>query len=127
MNQNQSNRKQMVEEYKNMKHEMGVIVIKCEQLKKCHVVGHKNTRTFINGATFKLNAGSYVNRELQSDYTKWGKDKFTIEVAEVLPYDDDETKTDYAEELEILQMEWEEKMTAQGYAVIVNTHAKRKG
>ena len=42
---------------------------------------------------------------------KYGPDNFVIEILENLEYDKDESKTDYSEELEVLQMIWEEKLS----------------
>jgi hypothetical protein len=70
----------------------------------------QNLRGAINRARFQLQAGSYPNRELQKDWQEQGETDFTIEVLQYLDYDKDEAKTDYQEELALLQMIWEEKL-----------------
>jgi hypothetical protein len=53
----------------------------------------------------------HTNKELQKEWTDFGSENFTIEILEQLEYDKDESKTDYTEDLALLQMIWEEKLT----------------
>jgi len=41
-------------------------------------------------------------------------DHFNLEVLETLSYDGDESRTDYTEELALLQMIWEENLAGEG-------------
>ena len=64
----------------------------------------------MNSTRFKLNAGIHPCRELQKEWQENGETAFTFEILERLEYDKDELKTDYSEELTILQMVWEESL-----------------
>lgn len=104
-------KKELKEQYKQMKPEMGIYVIRSNVNNKCYIEGTQNLRATLNGAEFKLDAGGHPNRELQKEWKEKGKRNFTIEVLEKLEYDKDETKTDYTDDLALLVMEWEERLT----------------
>lgn len=106
-------KKQLKQQYKEMKPDMGIMIVRSHVSNKCFLQATPNLKGTINGTKFKLNAGSHPNRELQEDWHRFGEDNFSVEILEQLKYDKDETKTDYSEELEILQMIWEEKLLAQ--------------
>ena len=103
-------RKELKEQYKQMKPDMGIFIIRSNLSNKCHIEGTQNLRAALNGARFKLEAGGYQNRELQKDWKEHGEKNFTIEVLKNLEYDKDETKTDYSDDLAILLMDWEERL-----------------
>lgn len=105
------NRKELKEKYKNMKADMGVYIIKSNSSDKYFVEASQNLKAAINRTNFTLELGSHINKELQALWNKLGKRDFTIEILEKLQYDEDETKVDYTEELNILKMIWEEKLT----------------
>ncbi len=104
-------RKDLVNEYMNTKTEMGVYTYFCKTTGKYYLGGTQNTKATINGITFRLNAGNHFKApNLQDDWKKYGEDAFEVKVLEVLEYDkDDEMKTDYSLELEILLEEWTSK------------------
>jgi len=103
-------RRQLQEQYKNMKPEMGVFIIRCNSNGKFFAKSNKNMKSKINSITFQLNANSHPNSKLQKDWNEHGESNFTIEVLEVLEYDKDECKTDYKEELDMLESIWIEKL-----------------
>lgn len=103
-------KKKLKMEYKQMKPEMGIYMISSHSNNKCCLQVTQNLRGAINRTKFQLQAGSHPNRELQKDWQEHGEADFTIEVLQYLDYDKDEAKTDYQEELAILQMIWEEKL-----------------
>ncbi|NLJ72434.1 MAG: hypothetical protein GX333_05430 [Syntrophomonadaceae bacterium] len=49
-------------------------------------------------------------KELQRDWQELGAQQFEVKILEILEYDEDESKTDYSEELELLKMIWVEKL-----------------
>lgn len=106
-------KKELKQQYKEMKPEMGVFIIRSKASNKCFLQATPNLRGTVNGTQFKLNAGIHPNRELQQDWNRIGEDSFSFEILEQLEYDKDETKTDYTDELEILRMLWEEKLLKQ--------------
>lgn len=107
-------KKELKEMYKNMKPDMGIFMIKANFSNQCFVDVTQDVKSTINSVKFRLNFGNFPNKELQTDWTEHGEENFTIEFLEKLPYDKDESKTDYREELAILKMMWEEKLTLQG-------------
>lgn len=107
-------RKELKEQYKQMKTEMGVFLIRSKTGNKGYIEATPNLKGKMNGTRFKLVGGGHPNLELQKDWGKHGEANFTVEVLEVLEYDKDEAKTDYSDELALLQMIWEEKLAKEG-------------
>lgn len=106
-------RKELKEQYKNMKPDMGIFEIKSKFNNKCHIETTQDLKSTINSTKFKLETGSHPNRELQKEWKDFGAENFTIEILENLEYGKDESKTDYKEDLALLQMIWEEKLSKQ--------------
>jgi hypothetical protein len=102
-------KKELKEQYKQMKPDMGIFIIRSKFNDKCYIEATQNVRATLNGTHFKLEAGNHPNRELQKEWKEHGKENFIIEVLEKLEYDKDEIKTDYSDDLALLLMEWEEK------------------
>src|SRR5690606_34501531 len=107
-------KKELKEKYRMMKPDMGIFIIKNDFDNKCYIQTTQNLKGAINSTEFKLKFGNHPNRELQKAWIEHGEDSITIEILERLEYDKDETKTDYSEELEILEMEWRDKLLKQG-------------
>ncbi|GAB6181994.1 GIY-YIG nuclease family protein [Desulfotomaculum defluvii] len=107
-------KKELKEQYKQMKPPMGIIIIRCHADNKCYIEVTPNLKGKMNSATFQLKNGSHRNRELQRAWQEHGEGAFTVEVLENLEYDKDETKTDYTEDLALLKMIWEEKLAQAG-------------
>jgi hypothetical protein len=103
-------KKELKEQYKQYKPEMGILIIRSNLSTKYYLEGTQNLRASINGNRFKLEAGGHKNRALQKDWLEHGEKTFTIEVLDNLEYDKDESKTDYSDDLELLIMEWEERL-----------------
>jgi hypothetical protein len=93
---------------------MGVFIIRSRLTNKCFIETARDFRGKINGARVRLRAGMHPNRELQKAWQEHGEENFVIEILENLEYDQDESKTDYTEDLALLKMIWEEKLTGQG-------------
>jgi hypothetical protein len=104
-----SRKKQLIEQYKQMKPDMGIFCIRSKVTNKCLLETSQHVHAKINSVKFQLNAGMHPNRELQREWSRFGEQQFEIEVLELLKYDEDETKTDYTEELSILKFIWEQK------------------
>ncbi len=104
-------KKELKDQYKQMKPNMGIFIIRSNSSNKCYLESTQDLRGTINGTNFKLKMCSHPNRELQKEWKNNGGENFTIEILENLEYDKDESKTDYSEDLSILKMIWEEKMT----------------
>lgn len=97
-------------QYKQAKPDMGLFIIRCRINNKCYLQGTQDLRGVMNGARMRLANNMHPNKELQKDWSEFGPDNFTVEILEHLAYDKDETKTDYTEDLALLQMIWEERL-----------------
>lgn len=104
-------KKELKELYKNFKPDMGVFIIKSNFNDKYYIEETQDLKSSINRTKFQLNLGSHPNKELQKHWKEYGESSFTIEVLEKLKYDKDESKVDYSEELNILKMIWDEKLS----------------
>ena len=103
-------KKELKLQYKQRKPDMGVFIIRSKGKNKCYIEATKDLRGRINGTKVRLDAGMHPNKELQKDWKDSGSGDFTIEILENLQYDKDESKTDYTEEMALLQLIWEEKL-----------------
>lgn len=107
-------RKVLKEQYKRSKPDMGVFAFKSLKSGKCLVEATGDLKSAMNSARFQLDFGNYRNSELQAQWKEDGPAAFSLEILEILPYDKDESKTDYGEELAILKMMWEERLVEEG-------------
>lgn len=103
-------KKELKLQYKQMKLSMGIFMIRSKAENKCYIEATQDLKGRMNSGRFKLAAGGHPNRELQKEWNDYGEENFTIEILEYLDYDKDELKTDYTEDLALLQMAWEEKL-----------------
>lgn len=108
-----SRRKELMEQYKQMKSAMGIFIVRCKVNNKCYIQTTQDLKGLMNRTQVQLMAGLHKNKELQKEWNDLGSDNFTIEILENLKYDKDETKTDYSEELKVMQFIWEEKLIQQ--------------
>ncbi|OEH85127.1 hypothetical protein BHU72_05820 [Desulfuribacillus stibiiarsenatis] len=107
-------KKELKEQYKQMKTDMGIFIIKSDVDNKCLLEVSQDLKARINRVKFQLKMGSYPNKDLQNAWKQHGESRFSIEILETLKYDEDESKTDYSVELEILQLVWQEKIEETG-------------
>ena len=110
-------RKELKEQYKNMKPDMGIFIVKSNIEDKCYIEVTQDLKSTINSTKFKLELGFHPNKELQKAWKEHGEANFTIEILEKLKYDEDESKNDYSEELNILKMLWEDRLTKSGMEI----------
>ena len=108
-------KKELKEQYRQLKPEMGVFMIQSNRNNKCLIEGTPRLKATINRVKFQLGFGSYPNRELQREWQEYGETNFIFHILENLEYEKDETKTDYSDELELLRMDWEDKMAKQNF------------
>lgn len=111
-------KKELKQQYKQMKPDMGIIGIRSKQEEWYYLEGTQNLRATLNGIRFKLESGFFPSRELLKKWQEQGGHNFTFDVLEKLEYDKDETKTDYTDDLALMLMEWEEKLVDQGFTVV---------
>ena len=109
-------KKQLTMEYKQQKSEMGVFLFENKSSGCCYIGYTQNLKGALNGGRFKLNSNGHPNKILQQDWNTHGEGAFHISVLETMPYDEDESKTDYKPDLELLAEIWKEKYpTAESY------------
>lgn len=97
-------KKALKEQYKQIKHEMGVFCFKCRPTNKAYLGHGQNIKADINSLTFQLKLGNNpANTNLVNDWKKYGESNFEVSVLEILKYDKDETKTDYTKDLQLLR------------------------
>lgn len=105
-------RKELKQQYKQTRPEMGIFIIRNNVNNKCYIQGTQDLRGVMNGARVRLGGNMHIYKELQKEWNQFGAESFTFEILEKLEYDKDESKTDYKEELKLMEMIWEEKLTA---------------
>ena len=110
MTLDKTRKKELIEQYKLTKPQMGIFIIRCKMNNKCYLQTTQDLRGVMNGTLARLSGGFHPNDELQKEWKELGSENFTIEILERLEYDKDEAKTDYSEELVLLKMIWEEKL-----------------
>lgn len=95
-------KKQLMEEYKNRKPEMGVISFKCIATGESFLGASTDTKADFNSNKAKLGFNSHPNKYMQKLWNEnGGIDGFELSVIEVLKYED--PKEDHREELEELR------------------------
>jgi hypothetical protein len=80
---NMDRRKELIQQYKEMKTEAGVYQIKNTKNQKVLVVSTPNLKT-MNGKPMMLCGGGHKNKKLQEEWDKFGEETFVFEVLEVL-------------------------------------------
>lgn len=96
-------KKQLREEYKKQKPDMGVFVIENLATRIVRLGSAKNLNAIINRTLFQLNASLHPNAALQKEWTQQGESGFSVRVHEVLPRDEsDDSETDYTDDLKTL-------------------------
>src|SRR5665648_272239 len=103
-------KKELKEMYKQIKPQMGLVIVRSKNNDKFLTEATKNLKGKINSMKFQLKAGVHTNKKLQAEWNIKGKDEFIIEILDYLEYDKDERKTDYREDLKLLKSIYEEKM-----------------
>lgn len=105
-------RKQLQQEYMEIKTEAGVFRITNTVNGKVFIGVTKNFKT-LNGVTFSLNMGSYMNKELQKEWKEFGESAFTIDIVEHLKKQDSEY-FDVDDALKKLEQKWIEQLGSYG-------------
>ncbi len=93
-------KKQLLEEYKNRKPEMGVISVRCIMTGEAFLGISKDTKTDFNSTRCKLATSWHPNKRLQELWNQYGEKGFEFSVLKVLKYED--PAADHTDELEAL-------------------------
>jgi hypothetical protein len=107
------NKKEIIKEYKNQKHPVGIFAVKNKPDNKMFIGTSLNLPAKIRGITFELEMGSIAYSKLAEDYKKFGKDQFEITILDQIEVKD-ETDKELRLELETLEEMWVEKLTSEG-------------
>lgn len=102
-------KKELKKQYKQTLQPMGIFQIKNLVNEKIFIGSSSNIEGKLNSIKFQLEMDSYVNRELQKDFTKFGANKFIFEIIDILEPKKD-PGYDYSEDLKTLEDMWLEKL-----------------
>ncbi len=80
-------KKQLIEDYKNRKPEMGVLAVLCKETGESFLEISKDTRAGVNAMKARITT-SHPNKHFRELVEKYGPDGFEISVLEVLDYED---------------------------------------
>ncbi|HKI46095.1 MAG TPA: GIY-YIG nuclease family protein [Balneolales bacterium] len=95
-------KKELKEEYKQMKFPMGVFQVRNTINGKIFVDSSTNMSAKWNRNRLQLSVGNHPNKELQNDWNKFGEEAFKFEVIEELEHNDKEI-VDYNNEVALLE------------------------
>ena len=104
-------KKELKELYRQMKPQMGIVSFKCLASGKVYLACAKDTKGIINSKLFQLESGKCFAKNLQADWQQYGAVGFEVSVPETLDYSEDESKADYAEDLQALRELCRERFT----------------
>lgn len=110
-------KKELKQQYAQLRQQMGIIMTASKSNKKFYLQTTHDIKGAMNSSMFKLRGGMHPCRELQKEWKELGEAEFTTEILEYLEYDEDVTKTDYSEEIKIINLLWEEKYSKLGYVL----------
>ncbi|SDC54394.1 hypothetical protein SAMN02799630_00052 [Paenibacillus sp. UNCCL117] len=116
---NKDRRKELQQQYQEVKIEAGIYRIKNNKNGKIFIDGSPNLRN-LNGVRFSLNAGSHMNKELQKDWSALGEEAFDFDVLEIVEKKDNPF-FNMKDELKKLEAKWLEKLQPygeQGYNIL---------
>lgn len=105
-------RKELVEQFKEIKTEAGVYKFENNVNGKVFIASTNNFKS-LNGKRMTLDMGGHMNRVLQEEWTRYGGDAFFIEVLEVLDKKDN-VYFDMKKELKKLEDKWIDKLQPYG-------------
>lgn len=109
---NMERKKELKQEFKEVKVEGGIYAITNKQNGKKFVASTRNFKT-LNGTRFTLETGTHTNRVLQEEWKKYGEEGFEIAPVEVLKKPENEYM-DEKKELEKLLTKWMEQLQPYG-------------
>ncbi|BFH61947.1 GIY-YIG nuclease family protein [Paenibacillus azoreducens] len=104
-------RKELLEEFKQMKTYMGIIQIKNKVNGKIYVGGYPNLKNKWVTIQSQLDMGRFANLQLQKDWKEFGAEAFTYEVLEQKKTDD---IIDIRWEIKQMEKRWLEKLQPYG-------------
>jgi hypothetical protein len=112
-------RKEIIDEYKRTKSQIGVFQIRNKTNNKVFVESSLDLVAIWNRLRFQLNMGSHPNTELQKDWKALGEENFAYEILSEIQQDDT-VQMDYrkeAKKLEAMFIEELQPFGERGYHV----------
>ena len=94
-------KKELKDEYKQHKSQMGVFQIRNKETGRIFVDFHTDVNAKINRHKAQLKFGNHPNKELQKDWKLSGEEQFSFELLSEMKYSKDEEQ-DYKAELKVL-------------------------
>ena len=110
---NPTQRRELTRDYKQTPRPMGIFRVRHRAAARSLVGRSVNLPGTLNRQRFQLEHGSHGDRELQREWQVLGASAFDFEVLDCLEAKDDPTY-DPAEDLEVLEQIWIEKLAAVG-------------
>jgi hypothetical protein len=95
-------RKELKEEYKQMKFKMGVFQIKNTVNNKIFIGCSLDLKAIWHAQKLQLDIGIHTNSDLQSDWNKFGSENFIYEIIEEIKQTEDKP-LDYGKEIKVLE------------------------
>lgn len=95
-------KKELREEYDQIKFQMGVFQIRNIVNQKIYIDSSINLTAAWNKNLMQLQFGSHMNKELQAEWNEFGESKFVFEVISELKHDDSR-EIDYKKEVKALE------------------------
>ncbi|MDF2545383.1 MAG: hypothetical protein K0R93_281 [Anaerosolibacter sp.] len=114
----QLNRKELIAQYKEMKHDAGVYRIVNHQTGEYFLSSNSDIQSIYNKFDFAKKVKSYdaVHKKLANPMKEYGFDSFSIEVLELLDVTPEMTTAEIKKALKVLEDLWREKLgTANEY------------
>jgi len=109
-------KKELKEQYKQMKPHMGVFIIRSESDRCCCIEAARDLKGVMNGTVAKLKGDGHLrNRRLQVAWNEKGAEGFVIEILESMEYHSDDPQYDYSDDLALLKMMWEDRFREEGW------------
>jgi hypothetical protein len=106
-------KKKLLAEYKNREMTGGVVAVKNNANGKVWIEGVLDIAGRRNRFDFVKNTGSAVPLNIRDDWQKYGGEVFSFEVFEELKKKDEQTKEEFAKDVETLKELWLEKFKAE--------------
>ena len=104
-----SNRKEILNAYKERKVTGAVCAVKCKENGRLLVIAAPDLKGYRNRFEFAQATGDCISLKLQKDWNAYGAKAFTLEVLEELEKKDTQTPKEFSEDLETLKDLWLEK------------------
>lgn len=109
---NKLERKNLIEQYNQVKHEMGVYRLINSVTGRYFLCSTTDIKNIFNKFEFgkQTNTPGVFPRKIETEIKRDGFDSFSIEVLELLDVKPDMTEKDIKEELNLLEEIWREKL-----------------